>query len=207
MERGRYIIIDGGEGCGKSTQIRLLKEFLDEREIRCVFGREPGGVPEAEAIRSVCLNKQYDLAPITELFLFEAARTEFFRRVVVPSLNAGQWVISDRSGFSTEAYQGYASGLDLGLIRQFNNLATCGVRPDISFIIDVPVEIGLDKEVAPDRFATKGIEYHTRVNAGYREIARANPDICVLLPYISGGIDRTQEQIRNVVRKRLLGFS
>lgn len=202
MERGKYIVIEGGEGCGKTTQTRDLWSYLLTQNIHCVNLREPGSVEVAEKIREILLNDKHDIDPITELFLFEAARTEFFKDALIPHLEGGVWIVSDRSGYSTEAYQGYAGGLDLGLIRELNKRATFGIEPDLTFIIDVPSSKGLEKEVSKDRFAKKGPEYHARVNQGYLEIAKRDSNI-VLIPYLEGDAGGMQAEIRNYVNERL----
>ena len=202
MERGKYIVIEGGEGCGKSTQAKLLVEYLLSKEIQCVQAREPGSTKEAEQIRALLLNKENNLSSLSELFLFEAARAEFFRNDVIPKLEKGVSIVSDRSGYSTEAYQGYAGGIDLNLIKQLNDLATQGIRPGLSFIIDVNASKGLSREQDADRFAAKGLSYHEMVNRGYKEIAKRNPGSCILLPYVEGNIDGIQKQIRKEVDSR-----
>ncbi len=203
MELGKYIIIEGGEGCGKSTQAKLLHEYLTELNIPCILSREPGGVKESEEIRKILLNKESNLSPITELFLFEAARAEFFRKKLIPSLEKFISVIADRSGYSTEAYQGYAGGIDLSLIKKLNNEATFGIKPDLAFIIDVHPTIGLKNEKDADRFASKGLGYHTKVNQGYVEIAKNNPDVCIVIPYREEDIGGIQEEIRKITLERL----
>jgi len=167
METGKYILFEGGEGCGKSTQAKLLKNYFDRKGINCVLGREPGGIGVAENIRKILLDKKNNISEITELFLFEAARTEFFSQFVKPNLKMGINLIADRSGYSTEAYQGWAGGIDLGLIKMLNDRATFGIKPDLTFIIDIDPEKGLGKEKNPDRFASKGIEYHVKVREGF----------------------------------------
>ncbi len=202
-ERGKYIVIEGGEGCGKTTQAQKLVDFLNEKGVKTIRAREPGSTHEAEQIRAVLLNEKNNLTSLTEVFLFEAARTEFFRREVVPNLQTGTSVVADRSGYSTEAYQGYAGGANKDLIFQLNHLATFGVRPDLLFILDIKAEQGLKKEQDSDRFALKGLEYHRKVNQGYREIAKRESDISVVIPYREGDVNAMQNEIRRHVQERL----
>lgn len=206
MEKGKYILIEGGEGCGKSTQAERLYDYFIKIKLRVIKSREPGGIKEAEEIRKILLDPENHLSPLGEVFLFEAAREIFFREVVIPNLERGVHVISDRSGFSTEAYQGYGGGFDLEEIRRLNKLATGGVRPDLAFIINIDSNKGLERELKPDRFANKGPEYHTRVNSGYLEIAQRESDICVAIPYIENGAEEMHKQIVEQIRKRLRLF-
>ena len=202
-ERGKYIVIEGGEGCGKTTQAELLVNFLNQKGIKTIRAREPGSTPEAEQIRAVLLNNQNNLTSLTEVFLFEAARTEFFRREVIPILQTGTSVIADRSGYSTEAYQGCAGGSNKDLILQLNHLATFGIRPDLLCILDIEANQGLSKEQDSDRFAAKGLAYHEKVNQGYREIAKRESDISIVIPYREGDVNGMQEEIRKYVQERL----
>ncbi len=205
FKRGAYIILEGGEGCGKSTQTKLLHDYLTKKGILCVQSREPGGVKEAEAIREILLDKRYNLDSVTELFLFEAARTEFFKQEVIPNLIKGVTVISDRSGYSTEAYQGYAGGIALKIIKLLNELATFKVKPDLAFMIDIKAKNGLKKENNADRFAAKGLEYHKKVNKGYRKIAEQNPGRCIKIDYITNGEEKMHKEIIYHVEQRLFG--
>ena len=193
MERGKYIIFEGGEGCGKSTHSNFVLNYLNKEGYTSIKSREPGGIEVAEKIREILLDKNHSLDSLTELYLFEAARTEFFKQKVIPNLEKGINVISDRSGYSTEAYQGYAGGLSLDLIKSLNKKSTFGIKPDLTFIIDVPVKKGLEKEVDPDRFALKGKAYHKKVNQGYLEIAKR--DNCIVIPYLEGNLKKMQNEI------------
>ncbi|MBU2503661.1 MAG: dTMP kinase [Nanoarchaeota archaeon] len=201
-KRGKLIVIEGGEGSGKGIQAKLLLERLNDFGIPSLYGREPGGVPVAEKIREILLDEKYTLFPITELFLFEAARAEYFGNFVVPKLEGGNVIVSDRSGISILAYQGYAGGLSLKLIERLNREAMMGVSPDLTFILDVPAEVGLTRELFPDRFASKGIDYHQEVNEGYRKIAETHE--AVLLSYREGELEKTHEEIWSRVSELVL---
>jgi dTMP kinase len=201
--RGKYIMIEGGEGCGKDEQARLLLNSLIIKGYGVILTREPGGTPEAEKIRSILLDKSNNLSPLEELFLFESARSINYRQVVIPELELGSVVIKTRGWPSTVAYQGYAGNIDLGFINQLNQKATLGIRPDLLFVIDISAKLGLEKETNPDRFATKGIDYHKKVNSSYLKIAKQNPDFSIVIPYRKGSIVEMQSEIRHYVRTKL----
>jgi len=203
MKRGFYIIFEGGEGCGKSTQAKLLKEFFDKNKIPCILSREPGGIKESEQIRNILLKKENKLHPITELFLYEAARTEFFNQKVIPSLKKGVTVIIDRSGYSTEAYQGYAGKVNLNLIKKLNEIATFGSSPFLVFLIDIETKKGLEKEKEKDRFAEKGIKYHEKVREGYLKIAKENKNKFIVIKYKEDKIQKMQLEIRKHLKQRM----
>jgi len=199
MEKGKYIIIEGGEGCGKTTQTELLFNYLKEKNIQCYLGREPGGVKAAEEMRNILKHNSEDISPIGELFGFEFARAEFFDKVIIPKLKNGISVISDRSGYSTIAYQGYGGGVDIETIKTMNNFATQGIQPDVTFIIDINPEQGLEKELIKDnRFSKKGLTYHNKVRKGYLETASLDPR-CVIINYIPNQPEEMQKNIRMYV--------
>jgi len=204
MERGKYFVIDGGEGCGKTMQAELLFNYLKEKKIPCYLGREPGGIKAAEEMRNILKHNSEDISSIGELFGFEFARAEFFDKIVIPKLNEGINVISDRSGYSTIAYQGYGGNVKIEWIELMNRIAMTGIKPDIAFIIDINPEQGLEKELVKDnRFSNKGIEYHKRVRQGYLDVAENNKN-CVLIKYRLNGIEDMQQQIRNYVEYSMI---
>ena len=206
--RGKYIVFEGGEGCGKSSQAKLLFEYLTSKGIDCVSTREPGGTIEAEEIRKLILSPANSLSEEARFFLFEAARAEVYKSLVIPSLKEGKVVITDRSAYSTLAYQGYGSKIDLNLIRRANDLATFGYRPDLLFVVDIPARLGLEKLAIgefgkKDAMESKGLKFHQRVNSGFLKIAKENSDISVTVPYIEGGLEQMQDRIRGYVHERL----
>lgn len=176
---GKFITFEGIEGSGKSTQVRLLAEALGKKGISCITTREPGGTSFGEKIREIILQDTSSLAPITELLLYLAARAEHVKEVIVPALRNGIWVISDRYSDATIAYQGYGRGLDIDEIVRLNRVVTGGLIPDITFLLDIPVEAGLNramerlkgKGAEPDRFERESIEFHMRVRDGYLRLA------------------------------------
>jgi len=202
MQRGKYIVIEGGEGCGKTTQAELLYNWLKKLKVLCYFGREPGGVAPAEEMRKILLNSSYQIDPISELFGFAFARSIFFEKIVIPKMEKGIHFISDRSGFSTKAHQGYAGGVSFRIIDFVNQVAMRNIRPDLGIIIDIDPSIGLKKEIEKNRFGEKGLEYHQKVRRGFLEIAKSNPN-CRLINYRKGGIEEMQEGMRCYVAELL----
>jgi dTMP kinase len=203
MERGKLILIEGGEGCGKGEQSKRLLECFKEKNISALILREPGGTKEAELIREILLNKKNNLDSETELFLYEAARREIFQKKIIPELNNGKNIILDRSWPSTCAYQGYAGGISLDLIKNLNYIATLGINPDLLIIININYHKGLSKEKEPDRFALKGEEYHKKVNEGYLNIAKKYSNFSVIIPYQEGKPELMQKEIQKEINKRL----
>lgn len=201
MTKGNYIVFEGGEGCGKSTQSFYLNKYLFEKGIPCKMIHEPGYTSLASDIREKLLNYKDEIDPLTEMFLFEAGRSDLFKKEIIPSLEQGKTIVSDRSGYSTLAYQGYGGEIDLEWIKKLNRLATRGIKPNLTFIIDIDPKRGLMKEVYSNRFAQKGLEYHQRVREGFIDIAKENSD-CVIVPYIEG-IEKMQGIIRDITQKRL----
>jgi dTMP kinase len=174
--RGAFIVVEGVEGAGKTTQTARLAEWLGTRGVRHRVVREPGGTPVGEAIRSVVLDRpDLDVPAETELLLILAARAAFVRHVVRPALQGGDTVLSDRYFHSTLAYQGYGRGLDLGIVRRLNDFAADGMIPDLVLILDVPVEVGRRRQVEAgkvlDRMEREGEAFLGRVRDGYLALA------------------------------------
>ncbi len=199
--KGKYIVIEGGEGCGKTTHAKLLYDYLQNKGIPCYSGREPGGIKVAEEMRRILKHNKENISPIGELFGFEFARAEFFDKIVIPKLDVGINVISDRSGYSTIAYQGYGEKLNINWIEFMNKIAMHEIQPDIAFIIDIDPAKGLEKELVKDRFSEKGLEYHHQVRWGFLDIAKSNPERCVIIDYIQNGTEKMQNQIREYIDK------
>jgi dTMP kinase len=182
---GRFISIEGGEGAGKSTQLGLLVAALDRAGIPARATREPGGSPGAEAIRRLLLEgegERWDA--ISEALLLVAARYDHVTRVIAPALAQGVWVVSDRFADSTIAYQGYARGLALQDLATLHRIALGDFAPDLTLILDLPVEIGLARATArspADRFERLDRDFHEKLRQGFRQIAAENPTRCVLV--------------------------
>ena len=173
-----FIVFEGGEGCGKSTQARALHRHLLQEGQRAILTREPGGTGLGERVRRHLKRPGgTPISPLAELFLIEAARAQLVNEVISPALQAGQAVICDRYTPSTLAYQGHGRGLDLETIRAVNGTATGGLSPDIIVLLDIPVEAGLGRKKgrAGDRFESESLAFHRRVRRGYLEMARADP--------------------------------
>ncbi len=187
---GRFITFEGGEGAGKSTQIRRLADRLRDAGHTVVTTREPGGTPVAEGIRKVLLGGfAKPLGGEAEALLFAAARADHVDRLIRPALARGDWVLSDRFIDSTHAYQGATGGVDEELLVALDRLAIGRTRPNLTFILDLPAAIGLarvggrlaETGEAPDRFEADEIALHERRRAAYLDIARSEPERCVVI--------------------------
>ena len=191
MARGRFITLEGGEGAGKSTQARRLAERLIDRGRQVVVTREPGGSLGAETIRELLVTGQTDRwSPITETLLMYAARRDHIERTVAPALAAGDWVVSDRFADSTRAYQGAGGGAPASLIQTLERHVLGETRPDLTLILDLPVDVGMARTMARNhaetRFEAKGAAFHERLRQGFLAIARVESDRCAV-------IDATQD--------------
>ena len=208
MTTGVFITLEGGEGAGKSTQLKLLEERLVTHEIDIVRTREPGGVPSAETIRDLLVNGETDKwRPLTETLLHFAARHEHISRLVQPALDRGQWVLCDRFADSTTAYQGYAQNIDLETIATLYRLAVGNLEPNLTIILDLPVEVGLeraeDRSIGGTRYEKMGIEFHKRLRDGFLRIAANNPHRCSILD-ATQSIEEISENIMALVQERFL---
>jgi len=186
--RGRFITFEGGEGTGKSTQAAMLAERLKTFGLGVVLTREPGGSPGAEAIRHVILSgAAQPLGSHAEAILFAAARDDHVHQLIRPALEEGRWVICDRFADSTRVYQGILGNVDPRVIRGLERIAVGDTRPDMTCILDVPVELGLKRASTRrgrgpvDRFEAETLEFHNKLRDAYRELAEREPDRCVLI--------------------------
>lgn len=207
MTRGRFITLEGGEGAGKSTQLKRLVARLQARGLEVVATREPGGSPGAEAIRDLVLNGAADRwSPVTETLLMYAARRDHIERVIRPALARGAWVVCDRFADSTRAYQGAAGGTDPALIAALETHILEEVRPDLTLIFDFPPEAGLARAAARPgaemRFESKGMAFHERLRAGFLAIAEAEPNRCALID-AQGSIEAVETAVWAAVQDRL----
>ncbi len=203
--RGRFITLEGGEGAGKSTQLRLLAAHLSECGIPVLVTREPGGSPGAEKIRGLLLDGQ-GFDPVAEAMLMFAARREHIVATIRPALEAGMWVISDRFADSTRAYQCHGQGVPGEVYRKLADLALEGLSPDLTLILDIPPEAGMaraaSRGVAADRYERLDTGFHARVRAGFLAIAAAEPGRCAVLD-ATAGVEPVSSAIRAVVAERL----
>lgn len=175
----RYVALEGVDGSGKSTVGRALLEALDRRGIEAILVREPGGTAVGELVRSLLLDSE-TLDEWAEVFLFAAQRAELAHDVIRPALDAGSWVISDRSYYSSIAYQGRARGLGEDKVRMINETGLDGVVPDFVFVLDVDPDVALDRQDSPDRIGKEGIGFQTAVRDAYLELAKTEDKVEVL---------------------------
>jgi dTMP kinase len=174
-----FITFEGVEGCGKSTQTKIFYKRLTDLAIPALLTHEPGGTLAGEKItRILKWSKDQHISPITELMLFNASRAQLSDTIIKPSLEQGIVVVSDRFTDSTIAYQGYGRGLDIGLIKSMNSTATGGLKPNLTVLLDLPVEEGLKRKssVKQDRFHREDIEFHKRVRNGFLTLVSEEPD-------------------------------
>ena len=173
---GFFVTFEGIEGSGKSTQIGLVREFLEGNGWSCLMTREPGGAGLGEGIQTVVLDRiDLRIDPLAELFLFAADRVQHVAEVLRPALEEGRVVLCDRFTDATVAYQGYGRGVDKRVIEEVNRWATGGLSPDLTILLDCPVEVSMVRAQGMDRFEREGYEFHQRVRKGYLEIAREEP--------------------------------
>lgn len=195
---GLLITFEGTEGAGKTTLINKVSTLLKSRGLLVTETREPGGSPLAEDVRTLILNQH--MAPRTELLLYEAARSEHLAAKILPALNAGHIVLCDRFTDSTLAYQGMARGLPWKEIKILNNLATDGLTPNLTFFLDLPPEIGLQRAQDPNRFEREGVDFQRKVRAGYLKARKENASRWITLKVTH----KTPEQLAQTVLKRII---
>jgi len=205
--RGRFITLEGGEGGGKSTQARRLAAALEQIGLEVVLTREPGGSPGAEQIRALLVDGEvHRWDAVTEALLHFAARRDHLQRTVLPTLERGAWVVSDRFVDSTVAYQGYGRGLDLAAIDALTRMTVGPTTPDLTLILDLPVEAGLTRAggrgTGEDRYERMGHAFHQRIRDGFLEIARKDPRRCVVID-ASPDEDAVHAAVLEAVRARL----
>ncbi|MBQ6231193.1 MAG: dTMP kinase [Eubacterium sp.] len=178
--KGIFISMEGPDGSGKSTQIELLKKYFEDKGTDCIITREPGGTRISEAVRGVILNKDYtEMDYMTELLLYASARAQLVSEVILPALEEGKCVISDRFVDSSAVYQGIARGLGVDTVYEINKYATRGRFPDKTFLLDLPAEVGISrkkKQAELDRMEREALDFHERVAAGYREMAERDSE-------------------------------
>ncbi|MCR5367307.1 MULTISPECIES: dTMP kinase [Eubacterium] len=183
--KGIFISMEGPDGSGKSTQIELLKNYLSENGKECIITREPGGTRISEAVREIILNKEYkEMDYMTELLLYTSARAQLVSEVILPALEEGKCVISDRFVDSSAVYQGIARGLGVETVYEINKYATRGRFPDKTFLLDLPAEVGIARkknQAELDRLESEKIDFHIKVAEGYRQMAERDSDRIIRL--------------------------
>ena len=210
----RFVSFEGGDGSGKTTHLRLLERYLLSKGQLCLCTREPGGTPLGKMIRRVLLEAgEEEIFSPTELFLYFADRAQHVREVVQPALESGKLVLCDRFTDSTLAYQGYGRGVDLEMLRHLNQLASGGISPDLTLLLDCPVEVGLSRTAnravgqgsskeREDRFEREQLDFHERVRRGFLELARGEPKRIHVLD-ASHPVEEIQQEIRRIVDAKL----
>lgn len=210
-KKGSFITLEGGEGSGKSTQIKLLSQWLDDLGVDHVCTREPGGAPGAEQIRNLVLTGDIDRwTPMTEVLLYTAARSDHVERVITPAIESGRTVLCDRFYDSSIAYQGAGRGVGVEKVRDLQRLVLGDMKPDLTLILDLPVEVGLaravsretDKADAEDRFERMDISLHKTFRKVFLEIAEQAPERCVVID-ADQDINSLQRVLRDTIARRL----
>jgi dTMP kinase len=203
---GKFITLEGGEGVGKTTNLQYITQLLTSRGIDFVVTREPGGTRLAENIRTLLLgDHEEEVSEMTELLLIFAARAQHLSKVIMPALAAGKWVVSDRFTDATYAYQGGGRGLNEQTIAQLERIVQGDLRPDLTLVLDLAPEIGLErarKRAALDRFEREKLEFFSRVREAYRQRAMLEPKRCILID-ASQPLDQVQHDILEALERVL----
>lgn len=203
---GKFITLEGGEGVGKTTNLQYITQLLTSRGIDFVVTREPGGTRLAENIRTLLLgDHEEEVSEMTELLLIFAARAQHLSKVIMPALAAGKWVVSDRFTDATYAYQGGGRGLNEQTIAQLERIVQGDLRPDLTLVLDLAPEIGLErarKRAALDRFEREKLEFFSRVREAYRQRAMLEPKRCIVID-ASQPLDQVQHDILEALERVL----
>lgn len=201
MKKGFLVTFEGGEGCGKSCQVKKLIEYLKSQNLQFVYLREPGGTLLGDAIRKILLESNFNISAVSELFLLSAGRHANVEEIIKPALQDGKIVIMDRFYDSSYAYQGYAGNLDIQSIEEITKIAVNGIYPNLTFLLDLSYEEGMKRKKLDaklsnlDRIESKGKDYHDKVRNGYLEIAKKNPDRFVVID-----ASKKEEEIAKFIR-------
>lgn len=211
MKKGFFVTFDGPDGCGKSTQSKLLVEYLKKSGLAVVHTREPGGTAFAENLRKIILNPKFKIFPLAELMLYEASRVQHTEEIIRPALKLKKMVVCDRYTDATTAYQGYGRGLDIFIVEKLNQLASGGLIPDLTLFLDVPVQEGLKRARKEkkdfshgkgDRLERENSLFHERVRKGYLALARKNSKRIKVIS-ANGTIRQIHQKIVAEVMKKL----
>lgn len=202
VTKGKFITVEGGEGAGKSSNLAFIRDLLEQSGLEVVFTREPGGTALGEDIRDLLLgHKHTGMARDTELMLMFAARSEHLARIILPALNAGKWVLCDRFTDASYAYQGGGRGIDMARIRALEEWVQQGLKPDLTLLLDLPIETGLDRagqRSEPDRFEVEQHAFFERVRTAYLDISQADSQRVRVID-AAVPLAQVQEQIRIVM--------
>lgn len=193
---GKFLVLEGGEGVGKSTQLQFLASYLHAKDIPYLLTREPGGTPLAEQLRSVIVGEDVDA--IEEMLMILAARRHHIRMVIQPALESGMWVLCDRFVDSSLVYQGIVGGLDLDLIRMLHHNAECHLVPDHTFILQVDPTIAMhrrrENRLVCNKFDQRGMDFHQKIYRAYEDVAKKNSERCTVIP-----AEGAQEEVTKVL--------
>ena len=201
MHRGLFITFEGADGCGKTTQIRLLDEYLRAKGKTTILTREPGAKGLGVKLREILLNYEGEVSPNCESFLFLADRAQHVDCIIKPALKEGKIVLCDRHTDSTAAYQGYGRGINLDEIKKLNEIAVSGLKPDLTIVFDIDIETSLSRVGnEKDRMEAAGIDFFNRVRNGYLEIAKQEPDRVKIIN-ASDTIDNIHKKVVELVEK------
>lgn len=206
----RFVTIEGGDGAGKTTQVKLLDHYLGACGVSRLVTREPGETGVGRTVRRILMERgETSLTAGAELFLILADRAQHVHEVIRPALEAGRFVLCDRFTDSTLAYQGYGRGMDLDLLREANRLATGGAAPELTIILDCPVEVARarlgrrsGRSAPADRFEAEGAEFHQRVRDGFRALAKADRDRCWVID-ADASVEDVHAHVKQVIEERL----
>ena len=197
---GTFLTLEGPEGAGKTTQVKLLSTKLDAIGIPHLITRDPGGTPLGKQIRRVLLTPGNPVSPMAELLLYSADRAQHVDELIIPALKAGKLVICDRFTDSTVAYQGYGRSLDLKLIDQLNEMSTQGLKPELTILFDLESEKGLGRlhPGGHDRMEREAIEFHHRVRKGYLELSKREPERWQVID-ASKALSAVQDELKQII--------
>lgn len=213
MARGFFVSFEGGEGVGKSEQAKRISQRLEQNKIEHIFLREPGGTDISEDIRNILLNSKYIgiMSPRAELLLYEAARAQIVAQVIYPYLRKGALVLTDRFYDSSTAYQGYGRGMDISQVEELNIFATMGIKPNLTFYFDLPIEVGFARKKKQtsnklNRLELEHKKFHARLNAGFKKIAKDEPNRVVTIN-ANRKIEIIHEEVWNIFWQRYQTFN
>lgn len=197
--RGKFITFEGADGSGKTTQIEKIKEYLEQQGHKCLLTREPGGSDLGNKIREILLHYDGEVDSLAELLLYMADRAQHVKKVIIPALNEGIYVLCDRYIDSSVAYQGYARGLDIERIINLNTIATDGLNPDLTIVFDIKTETAMQRVgEEKDRLEQEGIEFHRKLCNGYLELAKKFPER-IKTVNANLNIDEVFEQVKSLL--------
>jgi len=211
---GKFITFEGIEGCGKTTQINMLREYLVSKKYEVIVTREPGGTKIGDQIRKILLlSENKEMYPIAELLLYAAQRNQHIEEKIKPAINSGKIILCDRYADATTAYQGAARKIDREILIQIHKIATEGLKPDLTLLFDCPVEIGLKRALArnkienlcgkEDRFEMEKVDFHNKVREGYLEIQQNEPNRVIIID-ATQSIDKMHADVVRVISEKLI---